>query len=285
MSAPLLAADVPWLLYRSFHALPSSITDGDGNPVNALLGTVNALLLASEATQPRAVVCCFGAEEAVYRVKLYDGYHAHREPMPAELAAQWRRAPELLESFGWTVAASEELEADDLLESYARTEVEAGGSALVLTGDRDLYQSVGPNVSVLELKGKDPPAPIDEAEVRRRYGIGPKLVPDFIALRGDPSDGLPGAPGIGAKTARDLLLEHGSLEGAIAGALRERPRVSAALRDNAEQLRMFREIATLVRVPVERPDDRTPDWARASAKARELGLRRLGERLERLASG
>ncbi len=100
---------------------------------------------------------------------------------------------------------------------------------------------------------------VDPAEVRRRYGIGPELVPDFIALRGDPSDGLPGAPGIGAKTAADLLQRHGSLEAAIGGALHERPRVTAALTEHADELRSFREIATLRTVELERPPDAKTD--------------------------
>ena len=89
---PLLLADVPWLLYRSFFALPKSIVGAAGKPVNALLGTVNTMLAATTACEPRAVVACLGAEEAIYRVKLYPPYHAHRDPMPAALAEQWRRA-------------------------------------------------------------------------------------------------------------------------------------------------------------------------------------------------
>jgi 5'-3' exonuclease len=286
LSAPLLVADIPWLLYRAYFSLPRSIVDGEGRPVGALLGTVNALLTAIEARPPRAVVGCMGAEEAAYRIALYPPYHAHRDPMPDDLASQWTRAPSLLESFAWTVDSSEELEADDLMFSYARAAADAGGRALLLTGDRDLFQAVGDGVAILELgKGSPPSQPreVDEAEVRRRYGVPPALVPDFIALRGDPSDGLPGAPGIGDKTARDLLLEHGSLEGAIAGALRERPRVAAALRDNADLLRDFRRIATLVRVDVRPPPDRATDFASGATAARALGMNRLAARLERLA--
>src|SRR6266581_7981825 len=131
--APLLLADVPWLLYRAFFSLPSSIVDGEGRPVNALLGTINALLSAVEATSPRAVVACLGAEQAEYRVRLYPPYHAHRDPMPSPLAAQWRRAPRLLESLGWWVSASEDLEADDVMFSHAQLERASGGQALLLT--------------------------------------------------------------------------------------------------------------------------------------------------------
>ena len=279
---PLLLADVPWLLYRAFFALPRSITGPDDKPVNALLGTVNALLAAIEARPARAVVGCLGAEEAAYRVALYPGYHAQRDPMPAELRHQWELAPGLLAAFGWHVQGSEDLEADDLMFSFARVESEAKGRSLLLTGDRDMFQVVDEHTAILEQKGTAAPVEIDVSEVRRRYGITPDLVPDFIALRGDPSDNLPGAPGIGEKTARDLLLTYGSLEEAIAGALRERPRVAGALRDNAELLRTFRRIATLVQVDVERPPDRATDFAGGAAAARELGMRRLAERCEKL---
>ncbi len=124
-------------------------------------------------------------------------------------------------------------------------------------------------------------------QVRERYGIGPELVADFIALRGDPSDGLPGAPGIGAKTARDLLREHGSLEGVLAAAetvtSRMRPRIAAALREHAELLRAFKQIATLVPIDVRRPPDRATDFAQGAQAAGELGMSRLAARLGELA--
>jgi 5'-3' exonuclease len=290
MPAPLLIADIPWLLYRSFFALPKSIVDRDGRPVNALLGTVNALLSMIDvrlpARPPRAVVACLGAEQADYRVRLYPAYHAHRDPMPPELASQWEKAPELLESLGWTVSTSEELEADDVMFSFARVEEEGGGRALLLTADRDLFGAVSERVAVLELRKGGGAAEIGPGEVRKRYGVGPELVPDFIALRGDPSDGLPGAPGIGEKTAAELLRRHGSLDGALKAAAPVtgdmRMRTAAALRENAELLRTFREIATLVRVDVERPADEATDFAAGARAAREMGMNRLADRLERL---
>jgi DNA polymerase-1 len=246
-----------------------------------------------------------GAEEADYRVRLYPAYHAHRDPMPAELATQWGQAPALLESLGWTYATSAELEADDVMFSYARAEEERGGEALLLTGDRDLYGAVSERVAVAELK-KSPTHPahgeIGPAQVRERYGVEPQQVPDFIALRGDPSDGLPGAPGIGAKTAAELLRAHGSLEAVLsaagadadaddsqAAAVRAsrvmRPRTATALRENAELLRTFKQIATLQRIDVEPPGDRATDFASGARVAGELGMRRLAERLEKLTAG
>src|SRR3954465_7772595 len=236
-------------MYRAFHALPSSIEN------NALLGTANQVLWAIERHRPRAVTLCFGAEAAVYRTELYPRYHADRPEMPSDLARQWRDAPAFFEAFAWTVLDHDTLEADDLLGSLATIEVGAGGTVVLFTGDRDMFQCVGEHVVVLFPGGKDGPTLIDEAGAPERYGIRPDQVPDFIALRGDPSDGLPGARGIGEKTARELLRVRGSLEEAIAHCAEERPRVCAALRDQAEELRGFREIATLVHVPLERPAD------------------------------
>jgi 5'-3' exonuclease len=287
-SEPLLIADIPWLLYRAYFGVPKSIVGAGGRPVNALLGTVNALLAIIEERPVRAVVACFGAEQAAYRVELYPPYHAHREPMPAELAEQWTKAPDLLATLGWTVCDAGELEADDAMFSHARTEAEAGGEVLLLTADRDLYQAVDARTSVAKLEKGHIVEEIGPEQVRERYhGVEPEQVPDLIALRGDPSDGLPGAPGIGVKTAAELLLRHGSLEGVLAAAESDdrqtRPRATAALLANAELLRTFKDIATLRRIDVQRPPDSTTDFAAGAHAARELGMTRLAERLAQLA--
>jgi 5'-3' exonuclease len=280
--APLLAIDGPFVLYRSFFALPDSIADGDGHPVNALLGAVNLILRIAAETGPRAVVVCWGAEAAHYRTELYPAYHAARPPVPEALQWQFDRAPGLFESFGWTSMGSADLEADDLLGALGLAESAHGGRALVMTGDRDMYQCASERVSVVFLKaGKQGFESVDAAEVKRRYGVSPELVPDFIALRGDPSDGLPGAPGIGPKTAAELLARHGSLERAIAAAARERPRLAAALTEHADELRAFREIATLRPPEVELPADRETDLAGGARAARGYSMMRLAERLER----
>jgi 5'-3' exonuclease len=298
-TAPLLAADVPWLLYRSYFALPKSIADGDGHPVNALLGTVNALVGYIEschaAARPRCVIACMGAEEAEYRVRLYPPYHAPRDPLPAALRGLWARAPALLASLGWISASSDSLEADDVMFSYARVEQERGGRALLMTGDRDLYGAVDEHIAVLELRKGGESGELGPADVRERYGVEPEQVADFIALRGDPSDGLPGAPGIGAKTAAELLRTHGTLDALLAAARAQenkvargddaiRPRAAAALRENDELLRHFKEIATLQRIDVEHPPDVPTDFAAGAAHARKLGMRQLAERLEKLAT-
>lgn len=342
-----MIADVPWLLYRAFFSLPKSIVGADGHPVNALLGTVNALLAVLEARPARAVAACMGAEEAVYRVRLYPGYHAQRDPTPPELASQWEKAPALLESLGWTFATDAELEADDVMFSFALAETggrrdgegrptghrdrdgdgspagrrhEGGkvrgnpggqvggnlgaqvgknrdgngghenGRALLLSGDRDMFQAVNDQVSVvLPGKGGGDPEEIGPEQVRERYGIDPVLVTDFIALRGDPSDGLPGAPGIGAKTAAELLNRYGSLEEVLKIAAADdsdmRLRTAITLSENEELLRTFKQIAKLVPIDgIARPPDRATDFAGGAGAAEELGMKQLARRLERMAA-
>jgi DNA polymerase-1 len=283
-SRPLLAVDRPNLLFRAFFALPRTITGPDERPRNALLGTANLILQAVERYDPRAVVLCDGAEAATYRKELLPRYHADRPPLDEDLGHQFELSEDFFGALGWTTLIHDTLEADDLLGSLATKETEAGGSALLFTGDRDMFQCASDAVHVLWPGGKSGPEELGPADVRKRYGIPPALVPDFIALRGDPSDGIPGGTGIGEKTARDLLLAYGTLEGAIANAIRERPRVQRALREEAEQLHEFKEIATLVEVPVQRPEDRPTDFLGGAAAAREHGMNRLAERLERLAA-
>jgi DNA polymerase-1 len=289
MPAPLLAVDAPFLLYRSFFALPQSITGVDERPVGALLGAANVLLRVAAERSPRAIVLCFGAEAATYRVELYPAYHAARPPVPDALGWQFSVAGEFFAGFGWASLGSDQLEADDLLGSLANVEAAAGGETLILTGDRDMYQCAGDRTRVLYLKsGTTGFETVDAHEVIRRYGIEPALVPDFIALRGDPSDGLPGAPGIGPKTAAEVLRRHGSLEAAIAAVGTpeapkldhgERPKLAAAIRDNAAELRAFREIALLRTVELDRPPDAPTDLAGGAALASRFGLGQLSRRL------
>src|SRR5215218_3473301 len=255
---PLLVTDAPHLLYRGFFALP---------------GSVNQTLWCVERFKPRAVVMCFGQESADYRVEAFPAYHADRPPMPDPLRDQWERAPGFYEALGWSVMSHAELEADDLMHSLCVAEIEAGGSAYILTGDRDMFQCATDDIHVLMQRARqEGPDDMGPAEVLEAYGVTPEQVPDFIALRGDPSDGLPGAKGIGAKTAADLLRRKGDLEHVILGAIRETPSVRKALIEQAAELRTFRDIATLRTVPLERPDDAPTNYAGGSTAAEKLGM-------------
>jgi 5'-3' exonuclease len=286
MPQPLLAIDAPSVLFRAYYALPSSIKGSGDRPVNALLGSVNIVLREVLAHRPRAVVMCFGQDAADYRVELFSSYHEDRAgPAPEGLDEQWEQAPDLFEALGWPSDEEAGFEADDLLGSYALAEQRARGTALILSGDRDMYQLASDRCRVLYLKtGARGAEIVDGAEVVKRYGVPAELVPDFIALRGDPSDGIPGARGIGQKTAAALLRQHGSLEAVIAAADQQSRGVRLALREQAEQLLDFKDIATLREIEVERPPDRPTDFAGGAEAARSLGMNRLAERLEALAA-
>jgi 5'-3' exonuclease len=286
VNLPLLIVDAPSLLYRAFFALPVSITDDNEKPVNALLGTANLILREVEARRPRAVVLCFGPDAAHYRVDLYSPYHAARPPVPPELEPQFVDAPGFFKAFGWLSVIDEKFEADDVMHSLAIAEEKAGGDAILMTGDRDLFQCVTEHVWVAYLRtGVRGTELIDIEQVRHRYGISPDLVPDFIALRGDPSDGIPGAKGIGEKTAAEILRREGSLEAALAAAAAEQPaRKSGALVEQADALRTFKELARLQTLAVDRPLNRKTDFTGASAAARARGMGDLAKRLQQMAT-
>jgi 5'-3' exonuclease len=273
---PLLVIDGPAVLYRAFFALPDSITDDDGHPVNALLGSVNQVLWCVEKYDPRAVIWCFGAEAGEYRVEAFPAYHADRPPMPDPLEWQWERAPQLYEALGWSVTTTPDLEADDLLHSFAAVETAAGGTTLILTGDRDMFQCANDSVTVLlQRTGGDGPQEVTPDVVREKYGVDPEQVPDFIALRGDPSDKLPGAKNVGAQGAANLLRRYGTLE-----ALLKEGRFAS----QAKELRQYRAIATMDRkAPLPSLRDQTPTWDKAAALAREWGLNQLADRFAAMA--
>jgi 5'-3' exonuclease len=270
------------MLFRAFYALPRSIKGPDGNPVNALLGTANMVLREVEKHRPRAVVLCFGPDAAAYRVELFPAYHADRvEAFPDDLGPQWEDSADFFGAFGWTIGTTESLEADDLLNSYAVRERKAGGQSLLMTGDRDMFQCADGSTKVLYVStGTQGGQPMGPAEVKKRYGIPPRLVPDLIALRGDPSDGIPGAKGVGEKTAVELLRKHGSLEKVLDAAIREpRPALRTALVGDRDQLLAFKDIATLRTEKVGRLRDKRTDYRGAAKAARGRGMNRLAERL------
>ena len=270
MPGPLLVVDAPHALYRAFFGLPDKVRH------RALHGSVLQVLRVVDERDPRAVVMAFGPDSADYRTAAFPAYHAHRPPMPDDLATDWALARDLYRALGWIVADTDTLEADDVMHAYALAEQ---GPVLILTGDRDMFQCVTGDVRVL-LQGRGETTEMGRAEVVERYGILPEQVPDFIALRGDPSDGIPGAKGIGEKGAADLLRRHGTLDAAIAAAVREsKPTVRRALIEQADELRMFRDLATLRNPGAERPPDTPTDREAGAAAAEALGLGGLASRI------
>jgi 5'-3' exonuclease len=268
MSGTLLAVDGDSLAHRAYHAMPKSIR-GNGRPANALVGFAGFLIRLWDAEQPESVLVGWDSlETPTYRHEALAAYQSGREFEDAILE-QLGVLPVLTESFGFAVGKAPGYEADDFLAAAAAA---WPGPVTVVTSDRDAFQLVSDRVSILQpVKGVSEVARIGPADVRERYGVEPEQVPDFIALRGDPSDKIPGAPGVGPKKAAEVLKLHGSLEQALA---------DGRFATIADDLRLYRRIATMdAEAPLPALGPTPPDWKRASAQAAELGLNALSGRL------
>jgi DNA polymerase-1 len=188
-----------------------------------------------------------------------------------ELVEQLDVLPEFVRAFGFVAGKAAGFEADDFLATAAAMEEARGGTALVASGDRDAFQLASERTTILHPVKAGEIARIGPAEVRERYGVEPRQVPDFIALRGDPSDKLPGARGIGEKTAASLLKRYPDLEAMLA---------DGKFETQAGELKLYKRIATMVRdAPLGDIADVEPSWGRAAALAADWGLRALSERL------
>ena len=264
----LLAIDGDSFAHRAYHALPKSIR------LNAVVGFTNMLVRLWEAERPDAVVVAWDTLSVpTYRHEAFEPYQSGRV-FEDSIVEQLEILPEVTAACGFVTAKAPGYEADDFLAAAAATWPE---EVLVATSDRDAFQLASERVTILQpVRGVSELARIGPQEVRERYGVDPAQVPDFIALRGDPSDKIPGARGVGAKTAASLLGEYESLD-----ALLSAGRFSA----EAEALRTYRHIATLdPSAPVPPLPDREPDWRAGGAAAEKLGLGRLAGRLEEAAS-
>lgn len=269
---PLLAVDGDNLAHRAWHALPDSIVDAERKPANALIGFTNMLLSVWEMEQPRTVFVGFDTVGApTYRNELLPEYQSGRV-FPRELTDQLDRLTELVPAFGWAWAKQEGYEADDFLAAAATAEEGRGGATVVLTNDRDMFQLASPKTTILlpgrrfsELTRVGPPEVVD------RYGVTPEQVPDFIALRGDSSDRIPGARGVGPGRAATIIKKHGSLDTAIQ---------DGGFPDQADRLRTYLRIARLqYEAPVPKLPDIEPDWKQAADLVGSWGLKALEKRL------
>lgn len=272
MKRPLLVIDGDSLAHRAYHALPKTIRRAEGKPSNAIVGFTNFLLGLWDSEQPRAVVVGWDTLEVpTYRHEAFESYQSGRE-FEDELLEQLAMLPQLVEAFGFASAKAAGYEADDFLAAAVAAEEKRRGTAVVATSDRDSFQLASQRTTILQpVRGVSELTRIGPAEVRERYGVEPAQVVDFIALRGDPSDRLPGAPGVGPKKAADLLRQYGSLEEAIAAG-----RFTAL----AEELRLYRRIASLdASAPLPPLSDQTPTWAEASSLLSSWGMNAVAERV------
>jgi DNA polymerase-1 len=271
---PLLVIDGDSFAHRSYHALPKTIRRAGDKPAGAVLGFANFMLRIYAAEQPRAVVVAWDTLEApTYRHDAYPAYQTGRE-FDEALLEQLTVLPEFVGACGFANAKVAGYEADDFLAAAAAAEERRGGTTLVASGDRDTFQLASDSTTILFPIRGGGLARIDPAQVRERYGVDPRQVPDLIALRGDPSDKLPGAPGVGSAGAAQLLKRHGTLDAVLK---------AGRFPAHAERLQLFRSIATMDRkAPLPSLRDQRPTWSKAAALAREWGLKQLAGRLDKL---
>ena len=265
-SRPLLVIDGDSLAHRAYHALPKSINR------NAVVGFTNMLVRLGEMEEPRTVFVGWDTLTApTYRHEAFEPYQSGRE-FDDSLLEQLDMLPQLVKALGFATAKAAGYEADDFVAAAARAEQKRGGTAVVVTSDRDLFQlATDKTVIVTPIRGVSELARIGPAEVRERYGVEPEQVPDFIALRGDPSDRLPGARGVGPKTAATILKQHGSLEAALD---------AGRFPNQREELELYRRIATLdASAPLPPLKDQSPTWAEASSLLRSWGMNQMADRL------
>src|SRR5215472_5817148 len=255
MPDELFLIDGNSLAYRAFFALPESIATSTGMPTNAIFGFASMLVKILTDYGPKATVVVWDAGDTGRR-EVYSEYKAQRRSRPDLLKEQWPAFEPLVEAFGYRNLAVEGFEADDVIASIverARSS-EPSVPVMVVTGDRDAYQLVGDGVRIMTTsRGITDTRVYDREGVVERYGIPPELVPDFIGLKGDTSDNIPGVPGIGDKTAAELLQRFGSLEAVldhiadISGAKRKQN-----LTEHAEDARVSKQLATVKRdVPID----------------------------------
>ena len=272
MKRPLLVIDGDSLAHRAYHALPKTIRRAEGKPSNAIVGFTNFLLRLWDSEMPRAVFVGWDTLEVpTYRHEALESYQSGRE-FDDELLEQLALLPQLVAAFGFAYGKAAGYEADDFLAAAVAAEEKRGGTAVVATSDRDSFQLASDRTTIIQpVRGVSELARVGPVEVRERYGVEPAQVIDFIALRGDPSDRLPGAPGVGPKKAADLLRQYGSLEDAIAAG-----RFAAI----AEDLRLYRRIAALdASAPLPSLEDQTPKWAEASSLLGRWGMNAVAERV------
>jgi len=284
---PRLLLDSPSLLYRAFFALPVSIRDPQGQSVNAVRGYLDMVSNIMREHQPSEVVHVFDADwRPAFRVAAYPGYKADRRADPPELPPQLDMVLDVLAASGMPVASAPGYEADDAIGALA-ARATAADPVEVVTGDRDLFQLVrDPAVAVLSIvKGVKDLHRYDEAAVRERFGVPPRLYADFATLRGDPSDGLPGVAGVGAKTAATLLARYGSLD-ALLAATDVAPRLRESLRLQQDYLRAMQTVVPVATdAPVIVTDAGAPDHELLSELSLRHSLRGSVDRLEAAMAG
>lgn len=274
MNRPLLVIDGDSFAHRAYHALPKSIRRKGNKGAGAIVGFGNFLVRLYDSERPRAVVVGWDTLDApTHRQQLFAGYQAGRS-FDDELIEQLGVLPEFVAACGFSNAKAPGFEADDFLAAAVAREERRGRPVVVASGDRDAYQLASELTTILQPIRAGEMARIGAADVRKRYGVDPPQVPDFIALRGDPSDKIPGAKGVGPVAAANLLRKYRTLEQAL---------LSGRFPLQAEELRLYRKLAAMDKsAPLPSLRSQKPKWSEGAKLAREWQLNRLADRLAQL---
>jgi DNA polymerase-1 len=273
----LLIVDGDYFTHRAYHAVPKTIRRSGGRSAGAIVGFCNALLGLFERGQPDAVVVGWDTlESPTYRHELLPSYQSGRE-FDDDLLEQLRDLPDFVDALGFVVGKAPGFEADDFLATAVARQERKGGISVLASADRDMFQLASAHTTILQPAKGGEWVRVGPAEVRARYGVEPSQVPDFIALRGDPSDKIPGAKGVGAATAAGLLRKYGTLERML-----EAGRFS----EQADALKSYKQIATMdPQAPLPPIRARKPTWPRAAQLARDWELNKLADRLDQMVDG
>jgi len=289
----LVIVDGSALVYRAHYAFVGRpLTSPAGEPTSVAFGFCNAVLALIESRRPDRLAVVFDRKGPNFRHEMYPAYKAHRKPMPPELAAQLPRLHELLTAWGVPVLGQDGVEGDDVMATLAARAADAGEDAWLYSGDKDFLQLVDERVSILKPGRRgDEVSEVTLATVRRDYGLEPSALVDVFALAGDQADNIPGAPGIGDKTALKLIREFGSLDALLAGlqASSLSPRLKRVIGDNREQVLLSRELFRIRRdVPLAVGPDALatvlPVGEAVQDLLGKLGLRRVLAHARRLAA-
>ena len=285
-SGELFLIDGNSLAYRAFFALPESIATSDGRPTNAIYGFASMMVKILTDFDPRAVAVAWDAGMSG-REKVYEPYKAQRSSRPDLLREQWPHLAPLAEAFGFANVRVEGWEADDVIATLSRQASESEIPVMVVSGDRDAYQLVKDGVRVMSTsRGVTDTKIYDTDAVVERYGVPPELVPDLIGLKGDTSDNIPGVPGVGEKTASQLLQKYGSVDEVLANIDEiSGPKRKQNLTEHADDARISKQLATMnfevdVELDLDELMEREPDLSRLREVAAEFELRQVIQRLE-----
>lgn len=240
-SHELVLVDGSSYLFRAFHALPP-LVNSRGQPTGAVKGVINMIRALIKGHPDSNIAVVFDAKGKTFRNDIYQEYKAHRPPMPDELRSQIQPIHDIIRAMGLPLLIIDGVEADDVIGTLSVQASNSGMTTLISTGDKDLAQLVNENVTLMNTMTNEV---LDGEGVIRKFGVGPELIVDFLALTGDKADNIPGVPGVGPKTAVKWLLEHGSMEGIIENAESIGGKIGERLRENIDQLRLSYELATI----------------------------------------